>query len=103
MMCIARTMKKVSTRERECVRVCVCVCACVCLFIRDHEEGVDEDVEVEGGEGVAGVVVVPHADLHRHDDGGVEQQHPAEEHLPWRGARGPGPGGERGGWGAGGR
>jgi hypothetical protein len=46
-----------------------------------QEEDVDKDIEAEGGEGVAGVVVVPHADLDRRHDGGVEEQDAAEEHL----------------------
>jgi hypothetical protein len=47
----------------------------------DHEESVDDDVEVEGGERVAWVVVVPHADLHWCDDGGVEEKDAAADHL----------------------
>ena len=42
-----------------------------------HEEAVDDDVEGQGGELVAGVVVVPHADLDGDDDGGVEEEHRA--------------------------
>jgi hypothetical protein len=44
-----------------------------------QEEGVDEEVEVEGGEYVAGVVVVPDADLKRNDDGRIEEENPADE------------------------
>ena len=47
----------------------------------DHKEGVNNDVEIERGERVARVVVVPEADLHWHDDGSVEQQsRTAKEH-----------------------
>ena len=51
---------------------------------RDHEKAVDDDVEVEGGESVARVVVVPEADLEGHDGGRVEQQQHAEQHLAWK-------------------
>ncbi len=44
------------------------------LRVRHQEEGVDEDVEEEGGEVVAGVVVGPEAELDRDDDGRVDQQ-----------------------------
>jgi hypothetical protein len=43
----------------------------------DHEEAVDEDVETKCGEGVARVVVVPHAYLHGADEGGVEEEETA--------------------------
>mmetsp|Transcript_41589 Transcript_41589/g.86910 ORF Transcript_41589/g.86910 Transcript_41589/m.86910 type:complete len:346 (+) Transcript_41589:1291-2328(+) len=48
----------------------------------DQEEGVDRDVEDEGGEHVARVAEVPQEDLRRHHHGGVEQRHPAQEHQP---------------------
>ena len=47
--------------------------------LRHHEEGVDEHVEAQGGENVAGVRVVPHADLERNYHGRVEQQRRADE------------------------
>ena len=47
----------------------------------DHEESVDDDVKVEGGELVARVVVAPHADLHGRDDGSVEEEEAAAHHL----------------------
>ncbi len=40
------------------------------LTRRNQEEGVNEDVEAQGGEDVARVVVVPEAELDRDDDGG---------------------------------
>mmetsp|Transcript_55770 Transcript_55770/g.116679 ORF Transcript_55770/g.116679 Transcript_55770/m.116679 type:complete len:407 (+) Transcript_55770:1051-2271(+) len=46
-----------------------------------QEEGVDEDVELQRREPVAGVVVGPHADLDGGHDGRVEQQQPADENL----------------------
>ena len=52
-----------------------------------HEEGVNDDVEVERREGVARVLVVPEANLHRHDDGRVEQERRAAEEHPWLGAQ----------------
>ena len=56
-------------------------------FLPHEEEAVDEDVEVEGGEAVARVVVVPHADLHGRHHRRVQQQHPAHHHLPCRANR----------------
>ncbi len=47
----------------------------------DHEEAVYEDVEVKGGEGVARVVIVPHAYLHRDEECGVEQEESADYEL----------------------
>ena len=47
----------------------------------DHEESVDDNIKVEGGELVARVVVVPHADLHGRDDGRVEKEEAAADHL----------------------
>jgi hypothetical protein len=41
---------------------------------RDHEEGINEDVEVQGWEDVAGVVVGPEAELDRDDDGSVHKE-----------------------------
>jgi hypothetical protein len=41
---------------------------------RDHEEGIDEDVEVEGGEDVARIVGGPEAKLDGDDDGGVHKE-----------------------------
>ena len=60
------------------------VCAVMELCRRsgwDHEEAVDEDVEAKCGEGVARVVVVPHADLHGADEAGVEEEEPADQEL----------------------
>ncbi len=39
----------------------------------DHEEAVDEDVKAKCGECVARVSVIPHADLHWAEEGGVEE------------------------------
>jgi hypothetical protein len=43
-------------------------------FIAYHEECIDENVKKERGERVARVVVVPHADLDRHNHGCVDQK-----------------------------
>ncbi len=51
-----------------------------CWVGGDHKECVDDDVEVEGRERVARVVIVPHADLHGRDDGGVEEEEVAADH-----------------------
>ncbi len=53
-----------------------------CKFRGYHEEGVDDDVEVESREWVTLVFVVPEADLHRHDDGRIEEQRRAAEERP---------------------
>jgi hypothetical protein len=53
-----------------------------CKFRVYHEEGVDYNVEVESREGVTRIFVVPEADLHRHDDGRVEEQRRAAEERP---------------------
>ncbi len=53
------------------------------LEVNHQEEGVDDDVEEEGGERVARVAVVPQKDLRGHHDGRVEQRYPAEEHHAW--------------------
>ena len=55
---------------------CVVLCGC---GGGDHEEQVDQHVEIEGGERVAWVTVVPHEDLHRDQKGRVEEKHRTEE------------------------
>ena len=44
-----------------------------------QEEGVHDDVKVQRRKYVAGVVVVPHANLHRDDGRSVEEEHAAQE------------------------
>jgi hypothetical protein len=48
-------------------------------YAEHHEKAVDEDVEAERGEGAARVGVVPHADLHGADQGGVEEEDSTDE------------------------
>ncbi len=48
-----------------------------------QEKGVNNHVEVERWKQVARVVVAPEADLHRDDDGRVEQQGSAAKQHPW--------------------
>jgi hypothetical protein len=48
---------------------------------KDHEEAVDEDIEAKGWEGVARVIIVPQADLHRGEEGGVEEEETADHEL----------------------
>jgi hypothetical protein len=48
-----------------------------------QEEAVDNNVEVESGERAAWVIVVPQADLHWYNNGGVEQQRRAAKEHSW--------------------
>jgi hypothetical protein len=82
-------MAKLSNRDMRCTEaVSDAAPAAPALRGGYHEEGVDDDIEVERRERGARIVVAPEADLHRHYDGCVEQQRRAAEEHPWARMRG---------------